>query len=98
MSYSLLSLVVGVFFARRFIGFGFVEYLKDISPYFLLALVSSLLSVGVYMLLPSDLWRLCVVPVFYGLIYMGGAYALKLEMWKESVSMVKSRLKKGGEA
>ena len=96
LSYSLLSLLVGIFFARRFIGFGFAEYLKDISPYFLLALVSSLLSVGVYMLLPGDLWRLCVVPVFYGAVYLGGAYALKLEMWKESVSMVKSRLKKGG--
>lgn len=98
MSYSLLSLVVGVFFARRFIGFGFVEYLKDISPYFLLALVSSLLSAGVYMLLPGDVWRLCVVPVVYVLIYLGGAYVLKLEMWKESVTMVKSRLSKGGEA
>ena len=62
------------------------------------ALTAAVVSAGVYLLLPGDVWRLCVVPVVYGLIYLGGAYVLKLEMWKESVAMVKSRLSKGGEA
>lgn len=39
--------------------------MKDIFPYFILALASAILSCGVYLLLPSDLWRLCLVPVVY---------------------------------
>ena len=98
VSYSVLSLVTGIFFARRFIGYGFGGYLKDISPYFLLALGSAIASAGVYLLLPGDVWRLCIVPVVYGIVYLSGAYLLKLEMWQESMSMLKARLQKGGEA
>lgn len=98
VSYSLLSLVTGIFFARRFIGYGFGGYLKDISPYFLLALGSAIVSAGVYLLLPGDVWRLCIVPVVYAIVYLCGAYLLKLEMWQESMSMLKARLQKGGEA
>ena len=98
VSYSLLSLVTGIFFARRFIGYGFGGYLKDISPYFLLALGSAIVSAGVYLLLPGDVWRLCIVPLVYAVAYLGGAYLLKLEMWQESMSMLKARLQKGGEA
>lgn len=51
-----------------------------------------------YLLLPSDLWRLCLVPVVYVVLYLGGAYMLKLEMLQEMLSMLKSRVKRGGEA
>lgn len=98
VSYSLLSLVAGIFFARKFVGYGFGGYLKDISPYFLLALVAALVSAGVYLSLPGDVWRLCIVPVVYGLVYLGGACLLKLEMWQESMAMLKARMQKGGEA
>lgn len=59
----LFGVVSGGFdlFARRFLGYGFGEYVKDIFPYFILALASAILSCGVYLLLPSDLWRLCLV-------------------------------------
>lgn len=76
----------------------FREYVKDIFPYFILALASAILSCGVYLLLPSDLWRLCLVPVVYVVLYLGGAYMLKLEMLQEMLSMLKSRVKRGGEA
>ena len=49
-------------------------------------------------MLPGDVWRLCIVPVVYAVAYLGGAYLLKLEMWQESMSMLKARLQKGGEA
>lgn len=49
-------------------------------------------------MLPGDVWRLCIVPVVYGIVYLSGAYLLKLEMWQESMSMLKARLQKGGEA
>ena len=98
VSYSVLSLVTGVFFARRFIGYGFGGYLKDISPYLLLALGAAVISAGVYLLLPGDVWRLCIVPVVYGIIYLGGACVLKLEMWQEGMAMLKVRIQKGGEA
>ena len=55
-------------------------------------------SAGVYLLLPGDVWRLCIVPLVYAVAYLGGAYLLKLEMWQESMSMLKARLQKGGEA
>ena len=98
ISYSVLSLAASIFFARRFLGYGFGEYVKDVSPYFILALASAILSCGVYLLLPSDLWRLCLVPVVYVVLYLGGAYMLKLEMLQEMLSMLKSRVKRGGEA
>ncbi len=98
ISYSLLSLVVGIFFARRFIQYNYTEFLKDIAPYLLLALAAALLSIGVYLLLPGDWWRLCIVPVVYGWIYIEGAALLKLEMWQEVLTMLKKRMGKGGEA
>ena len=98
ISYSVLSLAASIFFARRFLGYGFGEYVKDIFPYFILALASAILSCGVYLLLPSDLWRLCLVSVVYVVLYLGGAYMLKLEMLQEMLSMLKSRVKRGGEA
>lgn len=98
VSYSLLSLVAGIFFARRFIYYGYRAYLKDIFPYLSLALAAAVISTGVYLLLPGDVWRLCIVPVVYAIVYLGGAYLLKLEMWQESMSMLKARLQKGGEA
>lgn len=98
VSYSLLSLVTGIFFARRFIYYGYRAYLKDIFPYLSLALAAAAISAGVYLLLPGDVWRLCIVPVVYGIVYLSGAYLLKLEMWQESMSMLKTRLQKGGEA
>ncbi|OUN73189.1 lipopolysaccharide biosynthesis protein [Barnesiella sp. An55] len=98
VSYSVLSLVASIFFARRFIGYGYVEYFKDILPYLLLALTSAIVSAGVYWLLPGNVWRLCVVPVVYAILYLGSAYALKLEMWQEMMAMLKARLQKGGEA
>ncbi len=94
ISYSILSLVVGIFFASRFVRYGFMVYLTDIFPYFLLAFFTAIFSVVVYLLLPTDVWRLCVVPVVYGCIYLGGAALLKLEMWKEVLSMLKRRLGK----
>ncbi len=98
ISYALLSLVVGIFFARRFVKYGFIAYLTDIMPYFLLALFTAVVSAGVYWLLPSDVWRLCVVPVVYLCVYAGGATLLKLEMWEELLSMLRKRIGKGGEA
>ena len=98
VSYSVLSLVVSVFFARRFIGYGYGEYLKDILPYLSLALASAVISAIVYLSLPGDVWRLCVVPVVYAAIYLGSAYVLKLEMWQEVMTMLKARKQKGGEA
>ncbi len=98
VSYSVLSLVASIFFARRFIKYGYGEYLKDIFPYLLLALAAAVVSAGVYLLLPGDVWRFCIVPVVYGIAYLGGAYLLKLEMWQESVSMLKAHLSKGGRA
>lgn len=98
VSYSVLSLVASIFFARRFIGYGYGEYLKDILPYLLLALAAAAISAIVYLLLPGDVWRLCVVPVVYLLIYLGSAYVLKLEMWQEMASMLKARIRKRGEA
>lgn len=98
VSYSVLSLVASIFFARRFIGYGYGEYLKDILPYLLLALAAAAISAIVYLLLPGDVWRLCVVPVVYLLIYLGSAYVLKLEMWQEMASMLKARIQKRGEA
>ncbi len=98
VSYSLLSLVAGIFFARRFINYGYRAYLKDIFPYLSLALAAAAISSGVYLLLPGDVWRLCIVPLVYTVVYLGGAYLLKLEMWQESMSMLKARLQKGGEA
>ncbi len=97
ISYAVLSLVVAIFFARRFVNYGFIAYLNDILPYFLLALFTATVSAGVYLLLPTDVWRLCVVPVVYGALYLGGAALLKLEMWQELLSMLKRRLGKGGE-
>ena len=97
VSYSVLSLVASIFFARRFIGYGYGEYLKDILPYLLLALAAAVISAIVYLLLPGDVWRLCVVPVVYAAVYLGSACVLKLEMWREMASMLKARMQKGGE-
>ncbi len=98
ISYSVLSLVVAIIFARRFIRYGFISFLTDILPYSLLAFFATAVSVGVYWLLPSEVWRLCFVPVAYMLLYLGGAALLQLEMWQELLAMVKKRLGKGGEA
>ena len=38
------------------------------------------------------------VAVVYVVLYLGGAYMLKLEMLQEMLSMLKSRVKRGGEA
>ena len=97
VSYSVLSLVASIFFARRFIGYGYGEYLKDILPYLLLALAAAVISAIVYLLLPGDVWRLCVVPVVYAAVYLGSVCVLKLEMWREMASMLKARMQKGGE-
>ena len=37
-------------------------------------------------------------PGRYVVLYLGGAYMLKLEMLQEMLSMLKSRVKRGGEA
>lgn len=97
VSYSVLSLVASIFFARRFIGYGYGECLKDILPYLLLALAAAVISAIVYLLLPGDVWRLCVVPVVYAAVYLGCVCVLKLEMWREMASMLKARMQKGGE-
>ena len=89
--------MASIFFARRFIGYGYGEYLKDILPYLLLALAAAVISAIVYLLLPGDVWRLCVVPVVYAAVYLGCVCVLKLEMWREMASMLKARMQKGGE-
>ena len=98
VSVCVFCLLAWFFFDRRCVVYCFGVVVKDILPYFILALASAILSCGVYLLLPSDLWRLCLVPVVYVVLYLGGAYMLKLEMLQEMLSMLKSRVKRGGEA
>lgn len=81
--YTLLSLTATVILGHIYTGYHFKEFLKDVSPYLVLALFCTVICAFLYSLLPTEVLRLLVVPPIYIIIYLGISKILRMEMINE---------------
>lgn len=87
--YTLLSLTATVILDHIYTGYHFKEFLKDVSPYLVLALFCTVICAFLYSLLPTEVLRLLVVPPIYIIIYLGISKILRMEMINEFLQMIK---------
>lgn len=87
--YTLLSLTATIILGHIYTGYLFKEFLRDISPYLVLALFCTGICGFLYNLLPTEVLRLLVIPLIYVIIYLGISKILKMEMINEFVQMIR---------
>lgn len=90
--YTVLSLVVTAIVASKVADYKVATLLKDILPYFAVALVSALVSLVTYLFLSNSWLQLIVATIIFVLSYIAIVALFKMEIWLECLSLAKRKL------
>lgn len=87
--YSLIATYLNTYYTKSLIGLSLKKQLKDIIPYWLIALV-----MGGVVVLVSSLWNLLWLQLLIGVVtgavfYLGSVYGLKMSVVRELLAFIK---------
>lgn len=92
VAYTLLSLITTAIVSSRVAGYKVISFVKDITPYFLVALSSAIISLMPYLLFTNS-WVLLISSVLtFGVSYIAIVALFKMEIWLECLSLAKRKL------
>ena len=92
VAYTLLSLIVTAVVSSRVAGYKVISFVGDITPYFLVAFVSAIISLIPHIFF-SNSWALLISSALvYGVSYISIVAILKMEIWLECLSLAKRKL------
>lgn len=92
VAYTLLSLIVTAVVSSRVAGYKVISFVRDITPYFLVAFASAIISLIPYIFF-SNSWALLISSALvYGVSYISIVAILKMEIWLECLSLAKRKL------
>ncbi len=92
VAYTCLSLVATAIVSSRVTGYKVIYLIKDIAPYFVVALISAMLSQITYLFI-SEYWlQLIVATVIFITSYISIVSIFKMEIWLECLSLAKRKL------
>ena len=92
VAYTLLSLIVTAVVSSRVAGYKVISFVRDITPYFLVAFASAIISLIPHIFF-SNSWALLILSALvYGVSYISIVAILKMEIWLECLSLAKRKL------
>ena len=92
VAYTLLSLIVTAVVSSRVAGYKVISFVRDITPYFLVAFASAIISLIPHIFF-SNSWALLISSTLvYGVSYISIVAILKMEIWLECLSLAKRKL------
>ena len=92
VAYTLLSLIVTAVVSSRVAGYKVISFVRDITPYFLVAFASAIISLIPHIFF-SNSWALLISSALvYGISYISIVAILKMEIWLECLSLAKRKL------
>lgn len=92
VAYTLLSLIVTAVVSSRVAGYKVISFVRDITPYFLVAFASAIISLIPHIFF-SNSWALLISSALvYGVSYISIVAILKMEIWLECLSLAKRKL------
>lgn len=97
VAYTLLSFVATAIISSRVVGYKVRYLIKDITPYFVLMLLSAAISLTTYLFVTNHWLQLLVASLLFAVIYISVAALFKMEIWLECLSLAKRKLGIGGE-
>ncbi|MBR5532670.1 MAG: lipopolysaccharide biosynthesis protein [Bacteroidales bacterium] len=92
VAYTLLSLVATAIVSSRVAGYKVSLFVKDIAPYFFVALISAALSLTTYLFVANSWAQLVVVTLIFAISYIAIVAIFKMEIWLECLSLAKRKL------
>ena len=91
---SFLSLIINTYYTKRFVNYGFLEQLKDVST----MLITSIVLIGLgFMLidnLENDYLKIIITIFFIGSLFMVSMYFFNRKIVLDTLEIVKSKLKR----
>ena len=92
VAYTLLSLIVTAVVSSQVAGYKVISFVRDITPYFLVAFASAIISLIPHIFF-SNSWALLISSALvYGVSYISIVAILKMEIWLECLSLAKRKL------
>lgn len=90
--YGFIATILNTRYTGQFIGFNTIKQLKQIAPYYILSLVMAASIYGVINFISENYWiQLIAGGVIGFVLYMGAAFAFRLDALKELLKIVKRR-------
>ena len=83
--------LIGTYYVWKLIGYSFWEQWKDVSVYFVLSLVMYLVVVFVSRFISNSTLALIAMVIAGAVVYIGGAWLMKLEEMQEIKKLVKRK-------
>ena len=88
---ALVSLYINTWYTGKLYGFGFKKQIKDLTPILLLGLLMFTAVVGITHIIPYMLLQIIIGSIAGAIIYLGGAYLLKLDVLKDFKYLISRR-------
>lgn len=92
VAYTSLSLVATAIVSSKVTGYKVVMLIKDIVPYFAVALISAALSLTTYLFISVCWLQLIVATAIFVVSYISIVALFKMEIWLECLSLAKRKL------
>ncbi len=92
VAYTLLSLITTAVVSSRVAGYKVITFVKDITPYFLVALSSAIVSLIPYMFFTNSWVLLISSALMFAVSYIAIVSLFKMEIWLECLSLAKRKL------
>lgn len=89
--YTLCSLIATMLFAHKYVNYKFGSFLSDIFPCLAMSLIIMAVSSLYYLVFQNQLLLLVTISGTFGLLYIGTARFLRLEIWDECLQLLRKR-------
>jgi O-antigen/teichoic acid export membrane protein len=91
---SFLALIINTYYTKRFVNYGIIEQLKDVSIIFVISIVLTILGMILMNQISNDYLKIIILPVFLGGFYLTGMYYFNKKILFDNFNIIKSKFLK----
>lgn len=88
---SFLALIINTYYTKKFINYGMIEQLKDLSGIFIISILTITLGLLLTNGINNDFVEIAVVPIIMGSLYMIGMYYFNKSMLFDNTNILKKK-------
>lgn len=92
IAFSFFALLINTAYTKRFIDYGIMEQLKDISSILITSIVLSILGFLLMEKLDNDLLKIVIVILFIGSFYLISMYYFNRKLFLDNSNIIRSKL------
>lgn len=91
---SFIALMINTFYTKRFVDYGLIEQLKDISTIFLISIGLAMLAMPMTNQFENDYLKIIITVFFITSFYLIGIYFFNKKLFFDNLNIIKNKLKK----